>query len=235
MIDDAEKSPDGSKIYRYTDEDFKETYDDLGSSSIEEIGSHITKYIGEPEWVLHELVSPTVHVDVHVVEPTARQNFITLITSGMSDKPMVKAPLADFQFAELVVALPPDWKVDDAAIHDENYYWPIRALKYLSRFPHEFDTWIWSGHTISNGDPPSPFGENTRMNCILLSSPILFDSDFRTLEISGSKKIHFLSLIPLYPEETNYKLEHGIDALYDRFDKNGISELLNPQRASCCP
>lgn len=234
MSNDSETTPGGSKIFRYSAKDFNRTYDDLGNDALEQITNHIAKYVGEPEWVMHELVSPTVHIDVHVVAPTKSRNFQTLITSGMSDKPMMKAPVEEFRFAELVMALPPNWKLDDASIYDEKYYWPVRLLKQFARFPHEFNTWIWGAHTISNGDPPVPFAEDTRMNGVLLSSPILFEDEFRLLEISANKKVHFLSLIPLYPEEMKCKLEHGTEALYQLFDQNGISELLDPQRPSCC-
>jgi hypothetical protein len=234
MSDEQRTSPGGSKIYQYNDKDFKETYDDLGSSSLDHISEHIAINLGEPSWVLHELVSPTIHVDIHVVEPTEGRNFITLITSGMSDKPMIKAPLSDFRFAELVIALPVHWEINEASVFDENYYWPIRALKYLARFPHELNTWLWAEHTISNGNPPQPFADSTRMDCMLLSSPILFDKRFLKLKITDYKTIHFLSLIPLYPEEARFKLERGIDALYTLFEENGVSELLDPQRPSCC-
>ena len=40
-------------------------------------------------------------------------------------------------------------------------YWPYRMLKELARLPHEFDTFLWKGHTVPNGDPPQPYGPNT--------------------------------------------------------------------------
>jgi hypothetical protein len=63
----------------------------------------IVSHIGKPETVLHELVSELVHVDIHVVVPTPKRNCYTLVTSGMSDRPMnVPAGLEELRFAELV-------------------------------------------------------------------------------------------------------------------------------------
>jgi Suppressor of fused protein (SUFU) len=102
-----EFSPGGSKIYRHAAADFRET-SDLGESSVEEIDAHITKWLGEPLGVFHELVSPTVHVDVHIVAPGPERDFYALVTSGLSDKPM-NGPFPDLQFAELIFLLPADW------------------------------------------------------------------------------------------------------------------------------
>jgi hypothetical protein len=58
--------------------------------------------------LFHELLSDLVHVDIHIVEPTAARNYYTLVTSGMSDRPMA-APeeCRECRYAELVISLPP--------------------------------------------------------------------------------------------------------------------------------
>ncbi len=83
-----EKSESGSPIYRYTNEDKNEFKGAGGDSSMEEISDHIEAHIGEIHMVFHEIVSEQVHIDVHWVKPTKEHPFHTLITSGMSDKPM---------------------------------------------------------------------------------------------------------------------------------------------------
>ncbi len=229
MSQNEEYSKGGSQIHRYSEKDFRQTFDDLGDPSIEEIDSHITKFVGNPETVLHEVVSPTVHVDIHVIRPTPTRNFYTLVTSGMSDKPM-NSPFKGLEYAELVICLPPTWELSEQSIFDERNYWPIRQLKYLARLPHEFDTWIWATHTIPNGDPPVQFADNTKTTGVLLAYPRLFGEEFWTLKINPSKEIHFLGLMPIYTEEMNLKLELGVEALYKRFTENNICELLKIDR-----
>jgi hypothetical protein len=130
----------GSPIFTYTDGE-KEWQAPHGEECIEEISTHIERHLGEVSGVFHELVSDTVHIDVHYVKPTQERPYHTLVTSGMSDLPMSVPEQVDAtRFMELVVTLPEEWLVDQEAFANEAWYWPIRQLKYLARFPHKYDT-----------------------------------------------------------------------------------------------
>ena len=43
------------------------------------------------------------------------------------------------EYAEMVLCLPPTWKVSDeeSTSDDEENYWPIHWMKMLARLPHE--------------------------------------------------------------------------------------------------
>lgn len=225
-----EKSESGSPIYRY-DDTSKKTYElASGESSLDEISNHIEKHVGEIHLVFHELVSEYVHIDVHWVKPTKNRPFHTLITSGMSDKPMSTPDgLEGCDYSELSICLPEDWKISEDDFKDEKNYWPIRWLKSLARFPHEYNTWLGYGHTIPNGDPAEPFADNTQLNTMVLLPTIVFKDDFRTLNLP-SKSINFYTLIPLYTEEVNLKMKKGVEALFDGFDKYGIHDIISVDR-----
>lgn len=233
MPDNDEYSKGGSHVHRYSAEDHTESFEDLGESSLKEIDRHIVRWVGEPATVLHEMLSPTVHVDVHLVPPTPDRSFFTLVTSGMSDKPM-NSPFKGLEYAELVACLPADWQIDQRSIFIEENYWPIRWLKSLARFPHEYNTWLWESHTIPYGDPPQPFAENTGFTGILLTVPWQFDQNFRELSVRRGKVIHFHSLMPIYTEEMQYKLDNGIEALYEKFDEERISAFIDLSRPNTC-
>jgi hypothetical protein len=68
-----------------------------------------------PGWdglVLHEKISPTVHLDVMVVRPTAACPCLRLVTCGMAELPMHVPPeWSETPYAELSIALPPSWPV----------------------------------------------------------------------------------------------------------------------------
>jgi hypothetical protein len=228
---DTSYSESGTPIYRYNEpkKDFELAIGE--SESLEQIGKHIAKHIGEAATVYHEIISDQVHVDIHVIAPTRQRNYYTLVTSGMSDKPMA-APeqMKDCGYSELLMCLPASWPLVEESLKDENNYWPIRWLKILARFPHEFDTWIWLHHTLPNGDPPVPYAANTRFCCAMLSFPILFGEDFYKLRINDDKTIHFHSFLPLYREEMEFKLKHGFDSFLDRMKDIEISELLDLKR-----
>ena len=233
--DDIERSESGAPIHRHTprEKGFELVTGD--EQTIEAISDHITEFVGPIESVWHELISDLVHIDVHLVAPTRRHDFFTLVTSGMSDRPM-QAPEGheDKKYSELLICLPPDWKLSEKAFQKERWYWPIRWLKQLSRLPHEYDTWLWEHHTVPNGDPPEPFADNTDLCCAYLLRPALFDKEFRKLRINKRKTVYFHALVPLYEEEMNYKLKIGSDELLDRLDAADVTELLDIERPNVC-
>jgi hypothetical protein len=203
--------------------------------NIEQITNHIERYYGKIAMVFHEIMSDLVHIDVHWVQPTVERPFHTLITSGMSDRPMtVPAGAEDFRFGELVISLPPDWPITEEAFKNERNYWPVRLLKMLARFPHEYDTWLSFGHTLPNGDPAEPYADNTKLCCAYLLYPLLADRQFWSLEANSEKTIRFYSIIPLYRAEVELKLKQGSDALLDKLGEHEVNELLNPKRVNVC-
>jgi hypothetical protein len=137
---------------------------------------------------------------------------------------------------ELTVTLPADWPLEgllrtdgEESSEDENWYWPIRLLKFLARFPHKFETWLGSGHTTTNGDPPVPFAPDTKLCGALVAPSILSPKEFGLLELDDVT-IEFLSVIPLYREEIDLKKRFGADVLLKKLEKNQITELIDPQR-----
>lgn len=202
-----------------------------GEEYIEQISDHIEKHLGPIETVFHELVSDKVHVDVHFVKPTPEFPYVRLVTSGMSDLPM-KAPDDERvpKYVELLITLPPDWRLAQSDMEDERWYWPIRLLKSLARLPHQYDTWLGWGHTVPNGDPPVPYADNTRFCGAVVVPSVTVPQAFHTLSIEGVKEVTFYAAVPLYEREMNLKLRSGLDALLDRFDRNGITDVVDPAR-----
>lgn len=238
MSNKVEYSESGSPIYRYEKVERQWQPPIYGDESLEKIEQHISKYIGEPKYVLHEIVSDIVHIDVHYIEPSDKRNYHTFVTTGMSLIPM-NVPEGvenadNYRYSELMICLPPSWPVSNEAFKDHNNYWPIKWLKMLARFPYEYNTWLWWGHTMPNGDPAQQIAENNKFSGVIILPPIRVDSEFTSLEINKNKTIYFFSVVPLYEEEMNYKLKYGADALTEKFDKNGITELIDINRVNVC-
>ena len=155
-----EYSPGGSAIYRYQtpeDQGFRPPEDVCVST--EAIEKHMEGiFPGWQGFVYHEIVSDLVHIDVHVLR-SPEGDCQLLYTTGMSDLPMNLpeeiADREDLKYAELYMLLPGDWDLGGvgASTQDLPYerFWPIRMLKFLARFPHEYQTWLGWGHTIPNG------------------------------------------------------------------------------------
>ena len=205
------------------------------SANCEAITAHISRHLGEPKTVFHELISDAVHIDVHHVEPRPGRPFHSLVTSGMSDRPMACPPGQEaFALAELCAFLPAEWPLDQDAFADEANYWPLRTLKFLARFPHKFSTFIGWGHSIANFDPPEPYAPNTKLCGTVLVGPMLAPDEFGRLEIEDGRRIHFFQLLPVHAAEMEYKLKHGIEPLLERVLKSGWNGLIQPDRPDSC-
>lgn len=239
---EVEISAGGSTIYRYEDQPEEKDPSNLIPKVecvyLEEIEAHLTKYIGEPDMVFHEIISEVVHIDVHWIQPSANYPYHILVTSGMSDLKMNVPDEVEnkeiYERAELMVVLPADWKIGEEDFKDDNNYWPVYFLKRLARFPHEYHTWLGYGHTIPNGMDAEEIA-NTGFGCMLLLPPMLsFEEEFLELQTKDGNTINFYAMIPVYKEEMDYKLEEGTDALLDLFDEYGITELVDIERPNVC-
>jgi hypothetical protein len=200
---------------------------------VEAIARHIERHLGPIASVFHELVSDAVHLDVHWVKPRPARPYHFLVTSGMSDRPMnVPAAAKAPRHVELMVTLPERWSIGDAAFENENWYWPLRQLKTLARFPHKYDTWLGEGHTVTNDDPPQPLAPGTRLCGALLQPPQHVPAAFRELRIDGRKAIRFLAVVPLHEEEMALKMREGTESLLKLLRKHGVTDVVDPVRRS---
>ena len=228
-----ERSEGGSRIYRYDNVKSEGFVPPASTDCLEQITAHIEKYLGDPAYVYHELVSEHVHIDVHMIWPTPARPFITAVTSGMSDLPMTVPPGAEkFRFAELMICLPPDWPTSTESFKDNAHYWPIRLLKFMARFPHQYKSWFGPGHTLPNGNPPVPFDDSTQMNGALLDYMFRVPQEFHRLVISEDKVINFYGVFPVHPDEMDLKLNLGSKHLREQFKTHHVTELLDPKRPS---
>jgi Suppressor of fused protein (SUFU) len=206
------------------------------SPSLEIIVKHIATHVGDATTVIHELASQYVHVDVHVVPPRPDRDFYTLVTSGMSNRPM-KVPRQvkgkGLEFAELMLCLPRSWETNPGdAITSETWEkdWPVIWLRRLARFPHEYGTWLSWGHSIPNGDPAAPFSPDTELCGWVLMEPKLVSDSFKCLLREDGSKVFFHAAVPVYKEEMAVKIAQGADRLEELFGEYGVTELLDPKR-----
>ncbi len=229
-----ERSPSGTAILRHAEREKPFELATGDEETIDAISDHIERHIGPAPMVFHELVSDLVHIDVHHVPPDADRDFHTLITSGMSDRPMTVPEGAEaYRFAELVLCLPEEWPVTMEAFKDDRNYWPVRLLKELARLPHEYDTWLGVGHTVPNGgDQPTAYAKNTRLTCALIVPAVPFGRDFRELEMPDGRIINFYVVWPLLPEEVAFKMKHGYDKLVNRMLDAGVTDIIDVDRRS---
>ena len=195
---------------------------------MEAVEGHIQQYFGKFENVFHEIVSPDIHVDICMVPPAGERDYCTLVTMGMGAHRMnVPEELAEYKLerAELAIALPADWKLDQESMKDEKWYWPIRLLKSLARLPLNCDSWLGHGHTVENREP---FADNTNLCTAILISPQGTEDGSEVCTLPNGEEVNFYQVIPLYADELDYKLAHDADALLEKMA--GISFVVHPNR-----
>lgn len=235
----VKKTKDETTIYTYDKATPPESREIPASKYVEEIAEHFREiFPNKKSTVFHEIVSDIIHVDIHIMEPDEDDQYWVLFSTGMSDLPMTlpaevpadEVPL--YQYAEVMMLLPADWKLDEDSLKDENYYWPIRLMKTMARFPHQYRTWLGYGHTVPNTAKYKPYAPNTGLNSVIFDQ---LKKEISIFQAADGTQINIYLLLPLYKQETKYKLKHGMDALLEKLEVLGDDmTFLNPQRINTC-
>lgn len=176
---------------------------------------------------------------IAILEPTELRPTLCLATVGMSlrgmSKPEGDGSSAPPLHAELILHLPPSRpRPGFPGFEAERVSWPFTLVYELAHLPHWFDTRLWIGDTVPNGDPPVPYADDTDLMCALIAPQLLAPTEAaETIEYAG-RTIHRLGVTMLYEQEVRYKIEHGIEPLWELLDAGGIVEALQLGRPSVC-
>ncbi len=209
----------------------------VDTANANRIIEHIERTLGPVAGSFHEQMGSHVDVSVHVVRPTQEFPVHVLVTSGMSHRPMnVPGGQEAAAYFELVATLPPDFPMphpqDPQAEFDllsEAIYWPMRWLRSMARFPHEFDTWLGMGHTVEAGaasPPPAGF------TAALVLPPLSLPQPFWNMARPDGATTHFMALWPLHADELQRKIADGLDPLIRAFHEQGVGDVSIPDRPS---
>jgi hypothetical protein len=222
-----EKSPAGNPILRYGKEAPPTPFGVLGEETDEFTRTRESVYekrFGEILSVSHEVFPLVPHIDVYTFRrAVGDRQFHQLVTGGMSDLPMA-LPRAAKELPKRVEL------IFYCSEPREEY---IATLRWLAHFPHTYKTWVGSGHTIPNGNPPAPFWGSTSLDTILLIPPVIRKDQAigEDLQLAGDP-VSLLWTVPLTTAECNLKLEKGLDALLDLFTRHRHPYVFDPGRSS---
>jgi hypothetical protein len=189
--------------------------------------------IGKHDTVFHEILSPDVHIDIIPIPSSKKSKWTTVATMGMSAVAM-NSPRGCPKHAELAMQLPSDWPLDEKSLgaKDGKHYWPIEWIKCLARFPMMFDTFFDFGHTVPmegiSSSRACPFA------CAMMLPLMGVENEKQAQFIAGRKTVHVFSVIPLFEEEMELKLELGVEALADAMDSAKLQpwETASPKRVN---
>lgn len=198
--------------------------------TIDAVDAHITRTLGEPEFVYHEIISDQVHVDVYIIPPSKERPYQVLVTSGMSERAMtMPEEYADQAYAELCMILPPDWPLTTESLKDDRHAWPLKWLRMLARFPHVSGSFFASGHTLPNGDPAEAFHSTTPFACWFFTLPVPLPAPFRVLK-EPDREVQFLLVVPITEAEMQLRLKQGPEALIPCLSRVRPAEYFSPAR-----
>jgi hypothetical protein len=192
--------------------------------------AHIREHIGVVDSVFHEFDPDGVGIDIHHVPPTKKRKAHTLVTTGMSDRPMPKG--AGVRYGELVMSLPPDWPMSDDALDEDSAAWPIAVLRALGQLPHEHGAAYDFGLCIDGGGLPVDLAAATGFAGVLLAPPVTVPDAFWCLDAGNGKVIDFFGVVMLDPDELALAKSEGVVALAHKLDARKVNELVKPGRKS---
>jgi hypothetical protein len=182
---------------------------------------------------VHRVASVT---DIHVEFPLLwldleqKSPLKVLMTNGLSDVTMpVHQKHLERANIELYFCLPSYWNVGD--LTDPNANWVFTWIGRLARYVIEKNTWFGHGHTMPCGKNMLPLSETMRQNHFFLSDPMLLKWELSPLTL-GEKKVHFLAIIPIFPDEMDYKQGKGTYKFQQKLIAHGVTEKLDDYRAT---
>jgi hypothetical protein len=195
-----------------------------------QIRAHIERHVGS---IVRDFIDPaatTQGTRIVLVGPGEKRPFHTLITVGVSDQTLAAAGGKDaLTRIELMMTLPEDWQLDDEALRQTPWSWPITELFRLARKAREADVPLGWGQAIANGTPPQPFAADTKLCAVILAPSLLVKQEFYELEVDDGQ-IVFLSAIPLYAEELELWRKHGMEVLFSKLIDNDIKDVVHRRR-----
>ncbi len=82
---------------------------------------HVTNSFGSIKNSISEHIPGSrVAINIHIIPPSNNKNFITLVTTGMSDRPMdYSKEDSVYKYAELLLKLPLNWEIEKESMNDE--------------------------------------------------------------------------------------------------------------------
>jgi hypothetical protein len=225
---ERETSAGGSVIHRYPGAEWAPPQIGFASESTAKFAEARNQAYGRLFGKVHEVSISTLprvpRIDVHTYFRAGKdgREVCTLVTSGMSDLAMsLPSGAAAPRRTELIF-----YCSEPAAGY-------VETIRWLAYFPHDQKTWIGSGHTIPNGNPPAPFWGSAVLDTILLLPPIVNRDRKLPEELTlGEDPVHLLWVVPLSTAECNLKLARGTDAILELFGKNHHPRVFHPGRAS---
>lgn len=166
---------------------------------------------------------PLILLDIH-----ARTEVKVLMTNGLSQYQMpVPEKEAGTEYKELYFCLPSYWDLDD--VDNPKMNWVFHWIQRLAKHVTKKETWYSHGHTMPCGKEKKQLSDSMKQNHFILLDPMFLENELAPIEVDG-KKIHFLSIVPIFEDEFLFKYGKGTKKFLGRFTVKGNTEKLDDFR-----
>jgi hypothetical protein len=194
------------------------------------VTEHIERHIGPVGNVYASAADDEPEVRIVHVPPSETRPVHTLITAGMSERPMKVSKHDAPTRLELMMTLPRTWQLGVEAPTEEQWAWPIELLRKLARRAHTPGGWLGWGHIVPNEEPPKPYARSTRQCAALIVPSLLVPTAFYELKTPADASIVFYAVVPIYNEEYELGRTAGTDALFRRLIDRDFNDVVDPGR-----
>ena len=168
---------------------------------------------------------PLIMLDLELRSPVS-----VLMTNGLSNYKMpVPEKLAGREYNELFFCLPSYWEWEDMDNSRTNWVFPW--IQRLAKYVIEKETWFGHGHTMPCGAQMEALSETMKQNHFFLSDPLLLETELAPINIEGHE-VHFLSIIPIFSDEMDYKQGKGTFKFMQKLRGKGVTEQLDDFRST---
>ena len=184
-------------------------------------GKHRVRTLGNPLHPEQSLVFLYLELQVPIT---------ILMTNGLSDYTMpVSEKWKGREHTELFFCLPTYWDTEDS--ESPNFSWTYDWIFRLEQFVRERQTWFGPGHTIDCGNPPAAISPLMKEEHLIFLDPIFAVEEMKPLQ-TDEKTIHFLSIVPIFGDELDYKMGKGTQKFVKKFIAKKNDERLDDYRVS---
>ncbi|MCI5649344.1 MAG: suppressor of fused domain protein [Fusicatenibacter sp.] len=197
----------------------------------EMVETFIHRSFGSFSEVFHEIYSPDIRVDIALIPPSPKREYYKLVTMGMGAHRMTvpeEFRLYGLERAELVMFLPPEWKVKS---DEEVWRWPVQCMKTCARWPVTNQAWIGLGQVLRPGQAMHTQTGSNGFHGFLLQHAVTEEGSRPEMELKEGTSVHFYQMIPLYEEEIAVICRsHNPQTILRTFDDADRNYVLNTKR-----
>lgn len=188
---------------------------------MQELKCNLSKRFGEPIQPLKNSFGEFLYVKL-------KNGSSILLTAGLSDFKMpVHEKHIGKEYIELYFYLPSYWELEDS--ENPKFSWVFSWLERLKNYVINNNTWFGHGHTMPCGKEMKSLSESMLQNHFILSDPIDLETELSPI-IEEEKTIRFLAIIPIFPDEMDFKQGKGTFKLMEKFRQYNVTEKLDDYR-----